>query len=118
MVALDPDHGAARSVRRHAERVGLALDHERRDLDGVELAEAALRGIVALPGRVDREREAEDGGGFRLGRGSAGDAGAGGTAAGDDREALERVRAEVRDRGEPRRVELARPERAFRPATR
>jgi hypothetical protein len=62
--AGDAGEGAVRAFGRHPERVALALDNEGRDFDGVELGEAALLGAT---GRVDWEREAEDG--DRLGRG-------------------------------------------------
>src|SRR5437762_3059250 len=49
---------AVRARRRGSEGVALALDDQRRDRDAVELVQAAL---LRLAGRVEREREAEDG---------------------------------------------------------
>src|SRR5215213_1024496 len=45
VVALHLDHVAVRRGRRHAERVAGPLHDERRDVDGVELLEAALLGL-------------------------------------------------------------------------
>ena len=49
--------GAGR--RRHPERISLALDDEHRDPDAAQLAEPRLRGISRLPGRMQRERQAQ-----------------------------------------------------------
>lgn len=107
MVAWDTDHYAAGTVGRHPEWVGLALDDEHRDGDGVELREPALRRIVPLAGRMDREREAEHRDRLRLGRGPAGHPGTGRAPAGDEGQSLERLGAQVGDDHEPRGIELA-----------
>ena len=61
---------------RDSERVALALDDERRDVDRVELGQATLRWLARTPRWMERERQAEDcDGGGRL-RGAAGDTGA------------------------------------------
>jgi hypothetical protein len=73
VVARDGDDNAIRALGRHPERVALALDDEGRDFDGVELREAALLGAS---GRVEREREAEDGDGVGRSCGAACDPGA------------------------------------------
>src|SRR3954470_16239584 len=57
VVAADDDDRTVRAGRWQAERVALTLHDEGPDGDGVELAHAALPG---LPGRVQREGEAED----------------------------------------------------------
>jgi hypothetical protein len=90
------------------ERVALTLDDEHRHADGVELGQPALRRIVALPGWVDRESEAEDGGDIGLAGRAAGHAGAGRAATCDHRElAPERTGPEPGEHRQPRRVELA-----------
>src|SRR2546430_3837451 len=49
---------AVRARRRGSKRVVFALHDQRRDRDGVQFVQAAL---LRLAGRVEREREAEDG---------------------------------------------------------
>jgi hypothetical protein len=71
--AGDAGDGAVRAIGWRPERVALALDDEGRDFDGVELREAALLGTS---GRVEREREAEDGDGVGRDCGAACDPGA------------------------------------------
>ena len=83
----------------------LALHDEGRDIDGVELREAALLGAA---GRVEGEREADEGDRLGVGGRAARDAGAGGAAAGQDREAAEWALVELEDDRRPSRVELAR----------
>ena len=60
VVARNADDGSPRAVRRHPERVALALHDERRDLNRVQLRQSALGGIVALAGRMQWEGEAQD----------------------------------------------------------
>ena len=88
--ARDADNGAVRARRRRPERVVLALDDQRRDVDGVELREAALLGVARW---VEWEREADDGDRVGLGCRAARDAGARRAAASQDREAAERTLA-------------------------
>ena len=94
MVAGHAGDRAQRAFGRHAEGVALALDDERRDLDGVQLRESAFRGLARLASRrLEREGEAENGDRPELGRGATGDARAEGAAADDEREACQLVRA-------------------------
>ena len=109
MVALDLDDGPARAGGRDAERVACPLDDEHRYLDGVELVEAVGRWRAPVaPRRAQREREAEDACGARLGGCPAGDPCAGRTPSDDEREPAERRAAEMADDRQPRRVELVR----------
>ena len=112
---LDDPRGGA-PARRHPERVVLALDDERRDADGVELGQAALLRPARGGGSGEREAEHADRAGRRSG--AAGDARAGGAAAGDERQAAELARAELLDDRRPRGVELAGRRGRRRPATR
>src|ERR687887_2232444 len=68
--AGDANDGAAWALRWHPERVALPLDDEGRDADGVELSEAAL---LRAAGRMEWEREAQDGVRIDLARRAAGD---------------------------------------------
>jgi hypothetical protein len=90
---------------RQAERVGLALDDQHRNLDAVELVEPAL---LRPPRRVLGEGEAEDAGRARGRRGPARHAGARRPAAGDERKPGELLPPEVLDHREPRGVEMVR----------
>jgi hypothetical protein len=100
------DHLAPGALGRHPERIAVALHDQHRNLHGVELADAALRRIVGLAGRMHREREAEDCAGVDLGRRAAGHAGSSGAPTDDERKPLERVAAQLLDDGLPSRVEL------------
>ena len=109
MVPAHLDDPPPSAGRRDAERVAGALDDEDRDLHGLELLEPArpLRARAAAR-RPEREREAENADGIRLGRRSAGDAGTRRAATAEQRQAGELVRAEMVDDGDPRGVELLR----------
>jgi hypothetical protein len=60
MVARDLDDPAIRALRRHAEPVALALHDEHRDLDRLQLGQAALRWFIPSPRRQERKGETED----------------------------------------------------------
>ena len=112
MVPRNADDRSARAVRRHPERVALALHDERRDLNRVQLGQPALGGIVALAGRMQWEGEAQDGDCADVRGRATGNPGAGGAAAGDDRKPAQRVRAQLLENCRPGRIELARGRRA------
>src|SRR3954447_18855631 len=89
--------------RRHAERVARALDDEDGSPHRVELREAAL---LRSARRMEREREAADARGSRLGGGPAGDARAGRATTDQERQGRELGTAGGRGDREPRCVEL------------
>src|SRR5689334_23178406 len=99
MRAGDENDLTVRRLGRGPERVALALDHQRRDRDGVELLEAAL---LRLARWMDREREEETARGWGPRGGTATPARAGRPPADDERH----PREELRHDREPRRVEL------------
>jgi hypothetical protein len=88
-------HSSSLSIRRHPERVLLALDHQHRDVHRLEFVQPRLLGVVALAGRVDREGEAEHGLGSHRFGGPARDARARRATAGDQRQALQLLAAQV-----------------------
>src|SRR6185295_12793802 len=91
--AVVPRHsrnGAERRGRRRAESVSLALHHQGRDRELVELMEATWRWIArAARRRLERECETEHRGCAGGIRGSARSPGAQGSSAGDQREAAQ-----------------------------
>lgn len=113
VVAGDAHHGAARRVRRHPERVALALDDEDRHPDRVELVEPALVGPAR---RMNGEGEADHTDRTRGRSCSASDARARRSPTRDDPETRERSPAELCDDRRPRSVELC--GRRRRPAAR
>jgi len=109
VVAAHPDDRPAVRVRRHPERVALALDDEDRDRHRVQLREPALLGPAR---RMDREGEAEDGDRARLAGRPARDAGAERAAAVDQREL---AHTQLVHHGDPGRIELGRRSRSATP---
>jgi hypothetical protein len=100
MGARNENDPAIRPGGRSAERVALTLNHEYRHADGLEFGQARL---LRSPGRVEREREADDGSCSGRGGGATRDARTGRAAADDQRQ----VGEELRDDGEPDLVEPA-----------
>jgi dihydrofolate reductase len=103
--APNEDNSSVRARRGCPKRVAVALDDQHGNLDGVELREAALLGMA---GRVEWEREADDGERVGLCCRAACDAGARRAPAGQDREPTERTVAQCEDDRPPSRVELVR----------
>ena len=108
VVPGDRDHAAARPGRRHAEGVSVPLYDERRHLDGVELGLTVFALARRAARSVQRKGQAQHGDRTGVGRGTAGHAGAGGPAAGDQWQAAQLAAAQVIDHRRPGRVELAR----------
>ena len=71
-----------------------------------ELRQAALRRLAGASGRLERERQAEDGAGAGRVRGAASDAGTERTTANDEWQAAELAGAKVLEDGDPGGVEL------------
>ena len=89
VVSADRDHFSQRRLGRwHPERVALALNHQRRHGDGIELAQAALLGPSR---RMNRERKAQDRRRTGVRRRPARDPCARGAAAADQLEARQRI---------------------------
>src|SRR5215218_1028492 len=101
VVAVHPRDGTPGGVRRHPERVALALDDEHGDRDGVQLGEPRP---LRPPRRVDGEREAQHAGRAGLPRRAARHPRARGPPAAQHRDG---AAYHVDDR-DPRRVELVR----------
>jgi hypothetical protein len=83
----DADNGAVRPIGRRPEGIALALDDEGRDIDVIELSEAAPVGAAR---RVEWKCEAYDGDRVGLSRGATRNPRAQRSTAGQDREAAER----------------------------
>lgn len=109
MGARDAGDLAVRTLGRCPERVVRALDHEGRDVHGVELGEAALFGAAR---RMEGKREAQDGDRPGLGCGPTRDPRAQRSTAGHEREPAEWAGAKLRKDRAPGSVELARWSRA------
>jgi hypothetical protein len=102
--ARDAHDRAIRALRRHTERVALALDDERRHLDRIELREATLLWAAR---RVERKGEAQDGDRIGLSGGATRDPRAQRPTTGQNRQPPECVAAELGNHCGPGRVELA-----------
>jgi hypothetical protein len=61
MIAGNPDHGSPGAFGRHPERVTLALHHEDRDLDGLQLGKATFGRVIPPARGMQRKGQAEDG---------------------------------------------------------
>jgi Family of unknown function (DUF6308) len=112
--AGDANDGAVRAVRRHPERIALALDDQGRNVDRIELREPAL---LRAAGRVEREGKTQDPARIGGGGGAARDAGAGRpTTCQQEVEAAERALEQLGHDCRPRRVELTGRSRASPPS--
>ena len=107
VVAAHRDHPPRRAGCGHAEAVSLALHHQRRNAHRVELWLTRRRcGRALAPWRDQREREAHDTDRAGSVGGPAGDPGAGGSAAGDQRQFAQGAAEQLLDDRTPREVEL------------
>ena len=102
------DDGPVGTVRWHPERVALALDHQHRDIQGVELAEAALCRVVPLTRWMNREGQAQYGNRTQVRCRPAGNAGTGRASAHDERQSLELIAAKLLDDRGPGSIQLPR----------
>ena len=106
MVTRDRDHLAIATGRWQAEAVALALHHQDREIDSIQLLQPVLSGLPRACRRLERKREAEDGHRADLIGGAAGHASPERAASDDQRESTELIPPQVLEHGDPCRVEL------------
>lgn len=107
MVARNTNDGSAPCGGWHPKRIAHSLHDQHRRRNRVQLANAALAGIVATAGRVQREGETQDGHRSAIRGSTAGHSGACGASSEYKRGAAELASTQLRNHLEPGRIELA-----------